>query len=276
MIIVSSKDLLQELIQNYKKNKKKITLIPTMGNLHLGHLELIKNAPINTIKIVTIYVNKLQFDKLNDFINYPKTNDIDVAKCRELNIDLLFIPDSEFSNTIKAYKNIRLPKCTKYLCGKSRKGHFLGVYSIVRYLFELTEPDYACFGLKDFQQLLLIKFIRDTYFKNLKIIEVATKRNNKGIALSSRLSRLSDDDMLHVEKIYLCLNQLKLNIRNNIKFHDLKPEVIRELEHSPMKVEYLEHRSNETLEICNEHYYDSSIFIACIIGNVRLIDNIQI
>lgn len=276
MIIVSSKDLLHELIKNYKKNKKKITLIPTMGNLHSGHLELMKNAPKNTIKIVTIYVNRLQFDNTNDFINYPKTYDLDIAKCRELDIDLLFIPDEVFSKTIKIYKNICLPKFTNYLCGKSRKGHFLGVYSIIRYLFDLIRPNYACFGLKDFQQLLLVKFIRDTYFKDLEIIEVITKRNKKGIALSSRLNRLNDNEMLTVEKIYSCLNRLKLNIKNDMKFHELKPAVIKELESSPIKVEYLEHRANDTLEICNNHYLDSSIFIACIINKVRLIDNIQI
>tara|TARA_Y100000389_G_scaffold151214_1_gene150941 strand:+ start:1791 stop:2621 length:831 start_codon:yes stop_codon:yes gene_type:complete len=276
MIIVSSKDLLQEFIQNYKRTKKKITLIPTMGNLHSGHLELIKHAPKNTIKIVTIYVNRLQFDSTNDFINYPKTYDSDIAKCRKLNIDLLFMPDELFSRTIKDYKNVHLPKFTNYLCGKTRKGHFLGVYTIVRHLFDLITPDYACFGLKDFQQLLLIKFIRDTYFKNLEIIEVETKRDNKGIALSSRLNRLSEDEILNVEKIYSCLNQLKLGIRKKIKFHDLKPMAIKELEYFPIKVEYLEHRSNATLEVCSDNYLDSSLFIACIIGKVRLIDNIQI
>jgi pantothenate synthetase len=82
--------------------------------------------------------------------------------------------------------------------------------------------------------------------------------------------------MLNVEKIYSCLNRLKLNIKNDMKFHELKPAVIKELESSPIKVEYLEHRANDTLEICNNHYLDSSIFIACIINKVRLIDNIQI
>ena len=276
MNIVSSLDLLQEHIRKYKKDKKKITLIPTMGNLHPGHLELMKNAPKNTIKVVTIYVNRLQFDNTNDFINYPKTHDLDVAKCRELNIDLLFIPNVDFSKTIKAYKNISLPKFTNYLCGKSRKGHFLGVYSIIRHLLDLIKPNYACFGLKDFQQLLLIKFIIDTYFRDIEIIEVLTKRDNKGIALSSRLNRLNDDEMLYVEKIYSCLYQLKLSIRNKIKFDNMKPVVIKELERFPIKVEYLEHRYNANLEVCNDNIFDSSLFIACIIGKVRLIDNIQI
>ena len=276
MNIVSSLDLLQEHIRKYKKDKKKITLIHTMGNLHPGHLELMKNAPKNTIKVVTIYVNRLQFDNTNDFINYPKTHDLDVAKCRELNIDLLFIPNVDFSKTIKAYKNISLPKFTNYLCGKSRKGHFLGVYSIIRHLLDLIKPNYACFGLKDFQQLLLIKFIRDTYFRDIEIIEVLTKRDNKGIALSSRLNRLNDDEMLYVEKIYSCLYQLKLSIRNKIKFDNIKPVVIKELERFPIKVEYLEHRYNANLEVCNDNIFDSSLFIACIIGKVRLIDNIQI
>ena len=276
MIIVSSKKLLVEYIQDYKRNKKKITVIPTMGNLHPGHLELMKRAPKNTIKIVTIYINKLQFDNLNDFMNYPKTYDLDIDKCKELNIDLLFIPDEVFSKTIKIYKNICLPKFTNYLCGKSRKGHFFGVYSIIRHLLDLIKPNYACFGLKDFQQLLLIKFIRDTYFRDIEIIEVLTKRDNKGIALSSRLNRLNDDEMLYVEKIYSCLYQLKLSIRNKIKFDNIKPVVIKELERFPIKVEYLEHRYNANLEVCNDNIFDSSLFIACIIGKVRLIDNIQI
>jgi pantoate--beta-alanine ligase len=276
MIVVASKNLLEEIIYKYKKNKKKITLIPTMGNLHPGHLELMKHAPKNTIKIVTIYVNRLQFDNSNDFINYPKTYDSDLAMCRELNIDVLFIPDEVFSSNVSVYEDIHLPKFTNYLCGKSRKGHFFGVYSIIRHLLDLIKPNYACFGLKDFQQLLLIKFIRDTYFKDIEIIEVLTKRDNRGIALSSRLNRLSDDEMLYVEKIYSCLYQLKLSIRNKIKFDNMKPVVIKELERFPIKVEYLEHRYNANLEVCNDNIFDSSLFIACIIGKVRLIDNIQI
>tara|TARA_Y100000389_G_C17464908_1_gene524660 strand:+ start:1833 stop:2663 length:831 start_codon:yes stop_codon:yes gene_type:complete len=276
MIVVASKNLLEEIIYKYKKNKKKITLIPTMGNLHSGHLELIKHAPKNTIKIVTIYVNRLQFDNSNDFINYPKTYDSDLAMCRELNIDVLFLPDEVFSSNVNVYEDIYLPKFTNYLCGKSRKGHFLGVYSIVRYFFDLIKPDYACFGLKDYQQLLLIKFIRDTYFKSLKIIEVKIKRDKRKIALSSRLNRLSNDEISNAENIFLCLNKLKMDIKNKIKFHDLKPKAIKELESSYIKVEYLEHRYNDDLEVCNNNYLDSSIFIACIVGKVRLIDNIQI
>ena len=118
-----------------------------------------KNAPKNTIKIVTIYVNRLQFDNTNDFINYPKTYDLDITKCRELDIDLLFIPDKNFSKDIKEYKNINLPKFTNYLCGEFRKEHFTGVYSIVRYLFNLIKPDYifSIFNISSLLNLLSLE-----------------------------------------------------------------------------------------------------------------------
>ena len=117
----------------------------------------------------------------------------DLEVCRQNNITLVYVPKGDISNEIVIEKSIDLPKFTRYLCGQKREGHFLGVYKIVKYLFSIVNPDFACFGKKDFQQLLLIKYIANTYFPRTNIIDVDTVRDTNNIALSSRLTRLSKE-----------------------------------------------------------------------------------
>tara|TARA_Y100000389_G_C17465168_1_gene524846 strand:+ start:3475 stop:4305 length:831 start_codon:yes stop_codon:yes gene_type:complete len=276
MHVVSSKEELYEFINLYQNEKKKITLIPTMGNLHEGHIKLIKRSPLKSIKLVTIYVNKLQFDNNNDYINYPRTLDNDIDECKKSDVDLVFIPDSNFSNNLEKYNDIKLPEFTNYMCGKTRNGHFIGVYKIVRNFFNMIKPDYACFGMKDYQQLLLIKHIAIKYFQNLKIIDVDTVRDNNNIALSSRLKRIPPHMMINVEEIYNTLYKFKSDLLKGDKYSETYQIFINKLESSNIEVEYLEHRMNDSLELANNNIENSSLFIACKIDKVRLIDNIQI
>ena len=195
MQIVHNKESLSNKIREYKSKGNKITLIPTMGNLHQGHQVLFSKAPHNTIKVVTIYVNPLQFDRNDDYKNYPRSLQTDLDVCIQNNITLVYVPKGDISNEIVIEKSIDLPKFTRYLCGQKREGHFLGVYKIVKYLFSIVNPDFACFGKKDFQQLLLIKYITNTYFPKTNIIDVDTVRDTNNIALSSRLTRLSKESL---------------------------------------------------------------------------------
>jgi pantoate--beta-alanine ligase len=269
----SIKDLYKYLEFN---SNKKITLIPTMGNLHRGHLKLIEKAPANTLKIVSIYINKLQFNDLNDYDSYPRTINSDVAKCQDYNVDMVFKPDESFAEVLNEYKDIRLPKFTNYLCGAARDGHFLGVYKVVRTLFDIIKPKYACFGLKDFQQLLLIKFIASKYFPDLDIIEVDTIRNKEKIALSSRLNKLDKKALARAESIYISLSNIRQKIINGDDFDTIKDEEIKKLESKNIIIEYLEHRMNSSLDLVKGDISKTSIFIACHINGIRLIDNIQI
>ena len=275
MIVIRDKKDLLVAIDELKRSEKKITLIPTMGNLHEGHKTLIKYAPRDTFKVATIYVNPLQFNDRDDYTNYPRSTQRDIKLCKELNIDLVYAPDLDITTEIDIENRIDLPKFSGYLCGAKRKGHFQGVYTIVKYLFSVIKPDYACFGKKDFQQLVLIKYIASTYFQSLKIIEVDTVRVNN-IALSSRLSRLDEKTICDGQIIFKSLLKIREQLLKGDKFSEIKDLYIDKIEKLDFNVEYLEHRNNDTLEIAENHLNNTSIFIACSIKNVRLIDNIQI
>ena len=275
MIVIKDKKELLVAIDKLKRTGKKITLIPTMGNLHDGHKTLIEHAIKNTFKVATIYVNPLQFNDRDDYTNYPRSIGCDINSCKELNVDLVYAPEVDITTEIDIEDRVDLPKFSGYLCGSTRKNHFKGVYAIVKYLFSIIRPDYACFGKKDYQQLILIKYIASTYFQNLKIIEVDTVRINN-IALSSRLSRLDEKTICDAQIIFKSLLKIREQLLKGDKFSEIKNSYIDEIEKLKFNVEYLEHRNNDTLEMAENHLSNSSIFIACNIKNVRLIDNIQI
>ena len=276
MQVIDNKDTLLNKIREYRSKGNKITLIPTMGNLHQGHQVLFSKAPHNTIKVVTIYVNPLQFDRNDDYQNYPKSLQKDLDVCMQNNITLVYVPKGDISNEILIEKNIDLPKFTRYLCGQKREGHFLGVYKIVKYLFSIVNPDFACFGKKDFQQLLLIKYIANTYFPGTNIIDVDTVRDINNIAFSSRLTRLSKESISSASKIYETLESIKSEILKGTSFKKLKEKSIDYLRTNDIHVEYLDLRSLITLEEASDKLKSCGIFIACHLDDVRLIDNIEI
>ena len=276
MQVIDNKDTLLNKIREYRSKGNKITLIPTMGNLHQGHQVLFSKAPHNTIKVVTIYVNPLQFDRNDDYQNYPKSLQKDLDVCMQNNITLVYVPKGDISNEILIEKNIDLPKFTRYLCGQKREGHFLGVYKIVKYLFSIVNPDFACFGKKDFQQLLLIKYIANTYFPGTNIIDVDTVRDINNIAFSSRLTRLSKESISSASKIYEILESIKSEILKGTSFKKLKEKSIDYLRANDIHVEYLDLRSLITLEEASDKLKSCGIFIACHLDDVRLIDNIEI
>tara|TARA_Y100001958_G_scaffold152587_1_gene138926 strand:+ start:782 stop:1522 length:741 start_codon:yes stop_codon:yes gene_type:complete len=246
-----------------------------MGNLHQGHQELFASAPDGTIKISSIYVNPLQFNNTDDYDYYPRTLNNDLDICKENHINIVYAPEGDISDEIEIEKSIDLPKFTRYLCGQTREDHFLGVYKIVKHLFKTIKPDFACFGKKDYQQLLLIKYIAKTYFSNLEIIEIDTVRRNN-IALSSRLKRLNNQSLEKVKIIYNVLLNMRHQMIDLGEFSDIKKNALIEIERYDICVEYLEHRKNDTLELANGQLDNSSLFIAYTAGNIRLIDNIQI
>ena len=276
MQIVYNKASLSDKIIKYKSTGNKITLMPTMGNLHRGHQVLFSKAPDNTIRVATIYVNPLQFNNNDDYQNYPRSLQADLEVCRKSNINLVYAPDGDISSEIVIEKSADLPKFTRYLCGQKREGHFLGVYKIVKFLFSIVNPDFACFGKKDFQQLLLIKYLANTYFPKTHIIDIDTVRTPNNTALSSRLSRLSKDSLSSTFRIYESLQNMRSELLKGKVFHKLKEESVEYLQNNSIHVEYLDLRSLITLEEESDKLKDCGIFIACYIDGIRLIDNIEI
>ena len=162
------------------------------------------------------------------------------------------------------------------MCGSNRPGHFSGVYRIVKFLFEMLEPNLAYFGKKDFQQLLLIKYIANTYFPKLKIIDINTVRDIDNIALSSRLSGISSESFEKVKLIFETLQSMKKKLHKGIDYNIVKQSSLLELVKRDISVEYLDLRSLYTLNELKNINDQCGIFIACYIDHVRLIDNIEI
>ena len=275
MKVISSLEDIKFHINDHKSDEG-ISLIPTMGNIHSGHIKLIKSASRSSLKIVSIYVNELQFNDRDDYISYPRTLADDLSICEDNNVDLVFAPDSSVVNKQLDDDKNDLPKFTSYMCGANRPGHFSGVYRVVKFLFEILQPSYAYFGKKDFQQLLLIKYIANTYFSKLKIIGVDTVRDKNNIALSSRLSKISSESFHQVKLIFQTLMIIKKKLLSGLNYNTIKEDCILELENNNISVEYLDLRSLETLKEQVNTNQPCGIFIACYIDNIRLIDNIEI
>ena len=198
MLIINSKKELIDYLRTDRESDNKITLIPTMGNLHKGHLSLIdKSEEFLSKRVVSIFVNPLQFDDLDDYTSYPKTIEKDLEALEKKEIDYVFVPRKKemIGNIIES--DILPWGFSNLLCGAFRGKHFQGVQNIIRELFEIIKPNFAIFGEKDFQQYLLIKYINEQYFQkdDIQIILSPTIRMKSGLAFSSRNIRLSDDQI---------------------------------------------------------------------------------
>ena len=253
------------------------SFIPTMGNLHEGHLSLVRKAKdLSSNTCVSIYVNKAQFDKEDDFKSYPKTLEDDIKKLQNLNVDYLLIPEEpeieKFSKPL-IIKN-EPTHLTKDLCGKYRKGHFLAVMDIVHRFFQIIRPENVFFGMKDYQQLMVIKELIKSQNYEVNLIESETIRSNEGLALSSRNKNLSEEQLQHASEIYKSLKYAKHLIKQDCEIDEINTKIYQYFEEFPIEVEYFSIRDLKTLQ----QLYDSDLIalIAAYIGKVRLIDNIII
>tara|TARA_B100000073_G_scaffold240498_1_gene201599 strand:+ start:2326 stop:3153 length:828 start_codon:yes stop_codon:yes gene_type:complete len=253
------------------------SFIPTMGNLHEGHLSLVRKAKdLSSNTCVSIYVNKAQFDKEDDFKSYPKTLEDDIKKLQNLNVDYLLIPEEpeieKFSKPL-IIKN-EPTHLTKDLCGKYRKGHFLAVMDIVHRFFQIVRPENVFFGMKDYQQLMVIKELIKSQNYEVNLIESETIRSNEGLALSSRNKNLSEEQLQYASEIYKSLKYAKHLIKQDCEIDEINTKIYQYFEEFPIEVEYFSIRDLKTLQ----QLYDSDLIalIAVYIGKVRLIDNIII
>jgi pantoate--beta-alanine ligase len=252
-----------------------ITFIPTMGNLHNGHLSLFERASeLNNPIFSSIFINPLQFNNKNDFANYPKTLKNDISLLESHNCECLFLPDESILDNIE---QIKAPDKANFLCGANRPGHFDGVLTIVNKLFDLMRPSDAVFGLKDYQQYLLIKDYVNSRNLPINVVGSKTIRDKNGLAMSSRNNLLTSNELIKASEIYKSLLFIKNNTKNLSK-HFLD-EVSRDLNKKGFKVDYLTVINSITLQEClNQRMEEGRLIVAIAakIGSVRLIDNIFI
>jgi pantoate--beta-alanine ligase len=264
---------LREVINNYYSLSKKIAFVPTMGSLHDGHLSLIKYAKESAdISVVSIFVNKTQFNNSKDFQFYPRDLNNDIDKLAKLKPDIIFAPDdSEIYNDDFAIK-ISVNKFHDCLCGSSRIGHFDGVALIITKLFNLVKPHIAIFGEKDYQQTLIIKkLVKDLNF-DINIIIQPTYRETSGLAMSSRNLRLTANGKKLASTIYKTLNEIKADPST------LEQKKLELLNMGFEKIDYLEIRDEDDLKLINNinSAQNKRIFIAIYLEGIRLIDNLKI
>lgn len=277
-------DSVRELIayRNSLKPDLKIALVPTMGALHEGHLALIKEAKQKAdIVIISIFVNPLQFGQNEDLNKYPRTLEKDIQLCKSIGVDLIFTPTAEEiypegqENLSKVIPREKVANC---LCGKTRPNHFEGVLTIVLKLFNLIQPTQAYFGEKDFQQLTLIRLMLKDLNLNIDIIPVSIVRDSGGLALSSRNKYLTELELNQANQIYLTLLETAENIKNKLSILEALNSAKLNLSTQGFTIDYLEARSEDTLEIVNNKNSPFRLLIAAYFGinKTRLIDNLRV
>ena len=188
---------LREQIKQFKRDGRTVAFVPTMGNLHEGHLTLVKKArELADIVVVSIFVNPMQFDRTDDLNNYPRTLEADLSKLTAEGVELVFTPTPEvmYPDGLDKQTFVEVPGISHMLEGASRPGHFRGVSTIVTKLFNIVQPNFACFGEKDFQQLAVIRQMTTDLALDIEVVGVATVREMDGLAMSSRNSNLTIDE----------------------------------------------------------------------------------
>jgi len=275
MLIISDIAELEEALRIHRREFKHLSLVPTMGNLHEGHLKLVNQASeISDFVCVSIFVNPLQFGPKEDYSAYPRTLDEDISQLENTNCSLLFLPESK-----DLLLNIRECKADPYLssilCGKTRTNHFDGVVTIVNRLFELFKPKSTYFGEKDYQQLMIIKEFITRNDLNIRIEGISTEREESGLAKSSRNKYLSNDEKEKAALIYKSLCKARHSILDLSSLDQALEEAIELLEENSFKVDYFEARSRVSLKSSND-LEEIILFCAATINNVRLIDNLKV
>ncbi|NUE66749.1 pantoate--beta-alanine ligase [Snodgrassella sp. ESL0253] len=266
-------------LRSWRQQAKRVALVPTMGNLHEGHLSLVRTARAHAdAVVVSIFVNRIQFGVGEDFDQYPRTLEQDVKKLAAAGVDVVFAPaESElYPNGIQSYF-VEPPAIQNELCGRSRPGHFRGVATVVTKLFNIVQPDVACFGKKDYQQLAVIKGMVQDLNINVEIIPVEIERAKTGLALSSRNGYLTDDERTQAAQLSEQLQVMaKAIAQGNRDFAALENSAATYLQQHGWQVDYIEARQAQTLTKAQNSDTNLVIVAAAILGTTRLIDNIEV
>ena len=281
MLVHTIKEV-REQIKEWKKAGLTVGLVPTMGALHNGHLSRIKKAGEKCDKVVvSVFVNPIQFCPGEDLDKYPRTLEADQKLCESNGVNIVFAPTpSEMYGDCQMRTNDFLTYVippffyVNKLCGKSRVGHFDGVCTVVNKLFNIVQPDFAFFGQKDAQQLIIIKKMVKDLNIPVEIIPCPIVREESGLALSSRNKYLSEEDKIQALALSKILNNIKNCYKKGITDVEALKETAYQFLNDHHDLEYLEFMNEENLDEMTTADDHTRVFIACKVGGVRLIDNI--
>jgi len=269
---------LRASIKAWREAGETVALVPTMGNLHQGHLSLVALAAQHADRVVvSIFVNPTQFGAGEDFARYPRTLEADARKLSRAHVDVLFAPtvDEMYPRGIEQATSVTVPGLSDDLCGKFRPGHFSGVTSVVGRLFNICMPDVAIFGQKDYQQLLVLqRMVEDLHFP-VRLITGITEREPDGLAMSSRNNFLDAEQRATATVIYRSLEKLAEELRAGRRdYPALETAAAANIRAAGMEPDYVAVRDADSLAVPDSRAKRLVILAAARLAGVRLIDNV--
>jgi len=277
MQIIKAIPALQAALKIWRQAGETIAFVPTMGNLHDGHLSLVEDAKTHANRVVvSIFVNPAQFGEDEDFDSYPRTEQEDQQKLQEIGTDLLFMPAIDEMYQPNAHTVVSVIDISEKYCGASRPGHFSGVATVVCKLFNIIQPDIAVFGEKDFQQLVVIReMVRDLNMP-VDIRSAATVREASGLAMSSRNNYLTAEEKNLAALLYqsLCMARDAV-LANNQPYSDIERQALQFLQEAGFQPDYFSVCRRQDLRAATPEDAELVILAAAKLGNTRLIDNLS-
>ena len=277
MLIIETLPLLRQHIRRLRQEGKRVALVPTMGNLHDGHMTLVEEAKTRAdVVVVSIFVNPMQFDRPEDLARYPRTLQEDCEKLNKRKVDFVFAPSEKeiYPQGLEGQTYVDVPGLSTMLEGASRPGHFRGVSTIVSKLFNLVQPDIACFGEKDFQQLALIrKMVADLGY-DIKIVGVPIIRAKDGLALSSRNGYLTAEQRKIAPGLYKVMTRVAEKLKAGERDQEEMIAIAeQELNEKGFRADDIQIRDADTLLDLTDTSKRAVILMAAWLGQARLIDN---
>ena len=280
MEVAHTREELAQQLEEWRQAGEHVALVPTMGNLHQGHLALVDLAREHAERVVvSIFVNPTQFGEGEDYEEYPRTLERDQRLLKKSAADLIFAPDVEtmYPFGLEMATRVSVPALTENFCGAARPGHFDGVTTVVARLFAMVQPDAAVFGQKDYQQQLVIRHMAEDLSLPIAIITGATVRDEDGLALSSRNSYLSDEERAVAPQLFEALERVGSELQNGRRnFEKLESVAAAGLREAGFDVDYFAIRRAENLEMPDRDCDDLVVLTAARLGKARLIDNIVV
>ncbi|GMM88059.1 pantoate--beta-alanine ligase [Vibrio fortis] len=268
---------LREQIKQYKRDGRTVAFVPTMGNLHEGHLTLVRKArELADIVVVSIFVNPMQFDRADDLNNYPRTLEADLSKLTGEGVELVFTPTPEimYPTGLDKQTFVEVPGLSHMLEGASRPGHFRGVATIVTKLFNIVQPDFACFGEKDFQQLAVIRQMTTDLALDIEIVGVPTVREMDGLAMSSRNGNLTIDERQRAPVLARTMRWISSAIRGGRDdYASVVEDATDQLRAADLQPDEIFICDAKTLQAITSESTQAVILMSAFLGKTRLIDN---
>ena len=279
MIVADTVAVLRAAVAHARHGGRRIAFVPTMGNLHAGHAQLLTAARAAAdFLVASIYVNPLQFGPREDFANYPRTPAEDRAVLSDAGVDLVFAPDDSamYPRGREASTRVSVPGLSDILCGAARPGHFTGVTTVVNRLFNLVAPDVALFGKKDYQQLLLIKLMVQDLAMPIEILGVDTVRAQDGLALSSRNAYLTTPERARASQLYAQLCAATRALLAGAAISEVERDAVTALGAAGFAPDYVSVRRRADLAVPDRDDVELVILAAARLGRTRLIDNLEL